>query len=375
LPRVSLAAKRVRELSRRIAESGIRALVLLNQSNVKYSLGLGVDYSAVLVTEAGEAYAISHVLEGGRVREVRHVSDVILYSSYPLPAKEVQVVGSLSAAVAATVEKFVEPPGPIGYEGYHLPVSSFKELEGRLGKYSFVDASNCIWGARAVKMSDEIERIRGSALALSRAMASAVDSLSEGVREEDVAKVFVRAITDEGCFVTASPIVASGWRAALPHGRATEKVVARGEPVVLDFVCSCRDYCSDMTRTVSVGELPEWLREIHRLVKEAQERALDAVRPGVRACDVDGAARELIREAGFGDYFIHSTGHGIGLEVHEPPRIAPKVETPLEEGAVVTIEPGIYLPGRGGVRIEDTVLVSPRGAEVLTPYTKELLVL
>jgi Xaa-Pro aminopeptidase len=168
-------------------------------------------------------------------------------------------------------------------------------------------------------------------------------------------------------------IVAAGVRSALPHGRASNALIPKRGFVILDSGVILAGYCSDMTRTVHVGSVPRRSNEIYYAVLEAQEAAIEAVKPGATAGDVDEAARSVLKRAKLDRYFIHSTGHGVGLEIHEQPRVARGQTEVLEPGMVITIEPGVYLPGEGGVRIEDMVVVTERGHQVLTPATKELL--
>ena len=173
-------------------------------------------------------------------------------------------------------------------------------------------------------------------------------------------------------------IVASGWRGALPHGKASDKRVAAGEFITLDFGAQYQGYCSDMTRTFRIPDANHSAEEsalfsIYQVVLEAQLAAVAAIRPGARCNDVDAAARQVITQAGYGNAFGHNTGHAIGIEVHENPRFSPTDETPLAAGMLLTVEPGIYLPGQGGVRIEDVVLVTPDGGEVLYTMAKTLL--
>ena len=165
-------------------------------------------------------------------------------------------------------------------------------------------------------------------------------------------------------------IVASGERSALPHGRATDAKLPRRGFVTLDFGVVLDGYCSDMTRTVHMGRASAAERDVYDAVLEAQQAGVAAVRAGVVTGDVDEAARSVLRKAGLAEWFTHSTGHGVGLEIHEGPRLAAKQTQKLEAGMIVTIEPGVYLPGKFGVRIEDMVLVTAKGAEMLTPCTK-----
>jgi Xaa-Pro aminopeptidase len=169
-------------------------------------------------------------------------------------------------------------------------------------------------------------------------------------------------------------IVASGPRGALPHASAGDEVIERHTLVTLDLGVRLDGYCSDCTRTWATGELPDELAEIYALTLRAQLSALAAVRPGPRGDEIDAVARELIAEAGHGEHFGHGLGHGVGIEVHEAPRLARTAKDPLVAGNVVTVEPGVYLPGRGGVRIEDLVVVTEDGRDVLTSTTKDLVI-
>jgi len=168
-------------------------------------------------------------------------------------------------------------------------------------------------------------------------------------------------------------IIASGARSALPHGRATQQFIAPGGFVVCDFGVILAGYCSDQTRTVWVGAPSKESQDAYAAVREAQEAAIAAVRPGVSVGEVDAAARKVLRKAGLGRYFTHSTGHGVGLEIHEAPRVAAGQKEVLQPGMVITIEPGVYFPAKWGVRIEDMVAVREGGCEVLTPTGKEFL--
>jgi Xaa-Pro aminopeptidase len=179
-----------------------------------------------------------------------------------------------------------------------------------------------------------------------------------------------RAGAEEMSFPT---IIASGARSALPHGRASDQAIPSGGFVVCDFGVILSGYCSDQTRTVWVGSASDDARSAYEAVKEAQQAAIDAVRPGISVGDVDEAARKVLRKAGLGRYFTHSTGHGVGLEIHEAPRVAAGQKEILKPGMVITIEPGVYFPGKWGVRIEDMVAVTAGGCDVLTPTSKDFL--
>jgi Xaa-Pro aminopeptidase len=229
-----------------------------------------------------------------------------------------------------------------------------------------------------VKDADELQKIRAAVKLGASLFDRALAVLRPGVTENDVAAEMEYSARQAGAEEMSFPtIIASGPRSALPHGRASEQVIARGGFVVCDFGVILAGYCSDQTRTVWVGAasgvVPKDARAAYESVREAQQAAIAAVRPGIRAAEVDEAARKVLRRTGLGPYFTHSTGHGVGLEIHEPPRIAARQEEILRPGMVITIEPGVYFPGKWGVRIEDMLVVTDRGCEVLTPTSKDFL--
>lgn len=226
-------------------------------------------------------------------------------------------------------------------------------------------------GLREIKDAEEIGRLRAAAQLGCRLFDDLLTQIEAGKREVEVAahlEFAARMAGAEG--MSFETIVASGGRSAMPHGTASEQRMARRGFVVLDFGVMLRGYCSDMTRTVHLGPATTAERDAYEAVLEAQRAAVAAVRPGVQCREVDEAARSVLRRAKLADFFTHSTGHGVGLEIHEGPRIAAKQQQTLKAGMVITIEPGVYLPGRFGVRIEDMVLVTRNGAEILTPATK-----
>jgi Xaa-Pro aminopeptidase len=228
----------------------------------------------------------------------------------------------------------------------------------------------------AVKDDGEIEAIAEAARISDRVFTDLLPLIRAGVTELDLASEIVfrhrRYGADGDAF---EPIVAAGGRSALPHARASRAKLVRGDLVVLDFGCTVRGYGSDLTRTVAVGRVSSRWRNIYRIVRNAQEEARAAVRSGASGRAVDAAARQLIRREGYGRQFIHALGHGLGLRPHEPPRLAPRSVDVLAAGNVVTLEPGIYLPDSGGVRIEDDVVVRDDGCDPLTASPKELPIL
>jgi len=230
---------------------------------------------------------------------------------------------------------------------------------------------------RMVKSTLEIEKLRAASQLAEAVLLNVLGELRTGLTEREFAArieyEFKVAGAEKSSF---SPIVLFGARSSLPHGVPGPRALEHGDIILLDFGCVLDGYCSDCTRTYVFGTIPGvWFEDIYTVTLRAQLAALAAVRPGVACRDVDAAARDIIREAGYGPQFGHGTGHGVGLEIHEAPRLNLQSEAVLEPGMVVTVEPGIYLPARGGVRIEDLVVVTEDGCEVLTTTSKELKVL
>lgn len=220
---------------------------------------------------------------------------------------------------------------------------------------------------RKVKDEEEIEFMRKAAEATSEGMCVGREILTAGMREYEVAAEIEYAMRKQGCGGTAfETIVASGVYSAFPHGGCSDKKIMEGDLVVVDVGATYKSYHSDMTRTFVAGKPSEKQENIYQIVKRAQDKAFEAVKPNAKASDVDFAARKAIVDAGYGDAFVHSLGHGVGLDIHEPPTLSPDSKDVLAIGNVVTVEPGVYIVGYGGVRIEDTVLVQTSGAEKLT---------
>jgi Xaa-Pro aminopeptidase len=257
----------------------------------------------------------------------------------------------------------------------HLTLAGWKTLRKAAGgnlKWVAIDA--LVESLRAVKDAAEIDRLRDAARLGSQVMQEAISLIRPGVTELDIAAEIGYRMRRKGASGESfEAIVAAGPRSALPHARPTARRIGKNELVVLDLGAILRRYCSDLTRTVHVGKASTRVRQWYYAVLEAQAAARDALKSGVTCGAIDAAARNVLQNRGLGRYFVHSTGHGIGLEIHEDPRIARDQKTLLETGNVVTLEPGVYVEGVGGIRIEDDALVTPRGAEILTTTPREFL--
>jgi Xaa-Pro aminopeptidase len=254
-----------------------------------------------------------------------------------------------------------------------LSFESYRSLAKELkGKAKLKAQNSLVWELRKVMDEKELELMQRAGELTSEGMKAAYETIKPGVKEIEVAAEIEYAMRKRGSWETAfDTIIASGARSAFPHGGCTDREIRNGDLVVVDIGASYQHYCSDMTRTLVAGKPSEKQKKLYEIVKSAQEKALQAIKPKAKAEEIDTTARKVVVDAGYGEYFVHGLGHGVGLEVHEPPTLNPESKDKLAIGNVVTNEPGIYLVGFGGIRIEDSVLVQKGKAEKLTkgPYT------
>jgi Xaa-Pro aminopeptidase len=287
-------------------------------------------------------------------------------------ARVVTAKGPVLIAVAEMMQ--ARKLGRVGIEAEHMTLAIRAALRRLTAGIRLIESREAVEQARMIKDAGEIALIRKAVLMGSSLLNPMLKTIRPGVRETEIAGKLEFAARRAGAEkMSFETIVASGARSALPHGVASQHAVAARGFVVLDYGVILAGYCSDMTRTVHVGRAGERERACYQAVLEAQLAAIEAVKPGVTAGEVDEAARSTLKRARLAKYFTHSTGHGVGLEIHESPRIAARQQQVLHPGMVITIEPGVYIPGRYGVRIEDMVLVTGRGHETLTPSPKELI--
>ena len=266
------------------------------------------------------------------------------------------------------------PAASLGIESHSLTVRDAERVSG-LTRGRIVPTSELVERLRAVKSPEEVAAIRAAARLAQDALGEILPGIRAGQTEVEVGAALEGALRRRGSEWHPFPtIVASGPRSALPHARTSDRVVSVGELLLLDFGAQVDGYCADLTRTVVVGaRADDRQRTVHELVQTAQRRAIEHLRPGMPAREGDALARDVIALRGFGEAFGHSLGHGLGLEVHEAPRLAPTSDLPLPPHAVVTVEPGLYFPGWGGIRLEDDVYLGPDGTECLSDGRTELL--
>jgi Xaa-Pro aminopeptidase len=357
---------RQNELRKRLASCRLDGYLVSHLANIRYLCGFTGSAGLLLVEEAGSTFFTDVRYDRQGREEVKGARVIIAHKA---------LLNALGERIAARREKSRAKAWTIGIEAEHLTVAERKRLADLLPSgMRLRNAPALVEKMRMVKDEDELRLIREAVKSGATLFDRALEVLRPGVKECELAAemeyVARRAGAEEMSFPT---IIASGARSALPHGRASEQVIATGGFVVCDFGVILAGYCSDQTRTVWVGTASEEARNAYESVREAQEAAIVAARPGVSVGEVDAAARKVLRKAGLGRYFTHSTGHGVGLEIHEAPRVAAGQKEVLKPGMVITIEPGVYFPGKWGVRIEDMVAVGEDGCEVLTPTGKDFL--
>ncbi|HUG91546.1 MAG TPA: Xaa-Pro peptidase family protein [Planctomycetaceae bacterium] len=354
-------AMRRQKLASRLRQENVPALLVSNVTNVAYLTGFTGDSSWLLVGH-GQPILISDTRYETQIAEECPGLEAVIRTN-------VQTLEEMLAAVAARLKLH-----QIGIEADSLTVAQLGSLEKKCELVDFLPTSSLVEDLRQIKDAHEIAEIREAVRLAERGFGVLTASLLAGATEREVAHDLehtVRRLGGSG--LSFPPIVAVGPRAALPHARPGTGPVGGAEFVLVDWGAeSPGGYKSDLTRVVVTGKIRPKLERLYRLVFTAQQRGIEAVRPGALCKQVDAAARCVIEDAGHGQHFGHGLGHGIGLNIHEAPRLKPDADTELRPGMVVTIEPGVYLPGWGGIRIEDDVLVTRDGCEVLTSLPKEL---
>src|SRR5688572_18022684 len=373
LPPTAILAGRQGRIRQSLAARGLDALVVTAFPNIRY-LSNHVGSAGLLVLTADRAHLMV---------DFRYEAAVEALQASPAACPNLQVwpvPGSYDEALLGCLTAIGVKQ--VGLEAANVTLARYEWLvaaaASQAAPLTFRSTSRVVEEARIVKDAVEVDILREAARRLSAVVDRAMSAARAGSSERAVAGEIEAAIRDAGYERLAfDTIVASGPNAALPHHRAGDRVLATGDLVVLDFGGVLDGYCCDLTRTVSIGSPSLRARQVYDAVRDAQQAAIAAVRPGIDTASVDAAGRPLLEGGGLGSAFGHGTGHGLGLDVHEEPRIArprPDAPTvPLEPGMVFTIEPGAYLPGWGGVRIEDDVLVTETGCEVLTSSHRDLL--
>ena len=343
---------------------GLDAMLLTGEANRYYASGFhssGTD-GVALVTRKGNYYFTDsrYTEAAGRVIQNAHLEEVGRGRGY-----------------AALINEVIEADGVVrmGFEDAYMTVQDYERYRKALN-CELVPATDLLWELRMVKDEEELECLVAAQRVAERALEDILKEIRPGVTEKEIAARLQYLMLHYGASdMSFDPIVVSGPNGSLPHGVPSEKEIQAGEFVTMDFGCIYKGYCSDMTRTVAVGFVTEEMQKVYDTVLKAQLAGIAAARAGAAGKDVDGAARSVIDAAGYGAYFGHSFGHGVGVEIHESPNASPMNEKPMPAGSVISAEPGIYLPGKLGVRIEDVIILTEDGCRNITKAPKELLVL
>ena len=358
-------APRLARLRDRLVTEQLDALLVTKLANVRYLTGF-TGSAAMLLVAAHDALFVTD----GRYTE---------QSKEQLAAASVDAevrieIGLTAAAQQAALAAMTAPGSRLGLEDHSVTWADQRGFVATFAGVELVPAGALVEDLRRVKDPGEVDRIRRACAIADDAFQALLPRLADGVTERQFALELEFAMRERGASGNSfDPIIAAGPNGAKPHARPSDRVIGRNELVVCDFGCIVDGYCSDMTRTVSLGDPGPDARHLYSVVLASQQAGRALVSADVACSDIDRASRDVIAEAGWADAFSHSTGHGVGLEIHEAPRVAATGRDTLVLGDVVTVEPGVYLPGIGGVRIEDTVVVAAAGSEPLTLTPKDLV--
>lgn len=350
---------RLSKLREKMQSENLEAFIIASSENRRYMSGF-TGSSAMLVILLNKAYLLT---------DFRYMAQ----ATSQAPDYEVVDAGS---DFFQSVKDLTQGAKRIGFEEDYMTYAMYVELKAAVPNAELVEQAKVLTGLRSIKEPVELEKLRQAVNIADEAYAHILKFVDFGQTEEEISLELEfnmrRAGASGGSF---DFIVASGWRGSMPHGVASSKTLQRGELLTLDFGAVYQGYCSDITRTFALGEVEEKHREIYEIVLKANMAAIAAIKPGLKGKEVDAVARKIIEEAGYGEYFGHGLGHSVGLAIHESPRFSLREEQIIEPGMVITVEPGIYLPDWGGVRIEDMIVVTENGCEVLTQAPKEFIII
>lgn len=352
--------KRIEEVRTLITTKGIDCVLISSPQN-KFYLGEFFSSSGYVLITKKKQYIMVDFRYFEEIKSKNKLFEVVLLSS------ENTIEKLLNWIIA------VEGLEQIGFEGKEISYDFYRHLKASLASnLCSLDLSKI----RSIKEDKEIENIEKACNIADATFQHIIGYIEAGMSEKKIENELVRFIKEQGGQKESfDSIVASGLRGALPHGKASDKIIKSGEFITLDFGVIYNNYCSDITRTISVGKCSRELSQVYEVVKAAGEEAIGRVRPNLTLGELDYYARDFITQSGYGGYFGHNLGHGLGIEVHEYPAVASNNGEILREGMVITIEPGIYIPDVGGVRIEEDILITREGCKFLTHSPRELIVI
>lgn len=354
----------IAKIQKQLEVQGLDAVLITDEKNQRYATGFPITDGAVFVSrDRPWLITDSRYIEAATAAVAGSGITVVLYT------KEHGLTDCLSEAIRESgAEK-------LAAEDRKLSYSEYLAYEKDLGR-ELLGAGDMFITLRAVKSGEELDSMREAQRISEKALEAVLHTIKPGMTEKQVAAELVYHMLLNGSEANSfDPIVVTGSKTSLPHGVPGDKVIQAGDFLTMDFGCLKNGYCSDMTRTVAVGYATEEMRSVYDVVLRAQLAGIDAARAGIQGKVIDAAARKVITDAGYGEYFGHGFGHSLGLDIHERPNANPAGEAIMPEGSVCSAEPGIYIPGRFGVRIEDVMILRENGAEVITRSPKELIIL
>jgi Xaa-Pro aminopeptidase len=351
---------RIKSIQASLGELGADVFYLTHLPNIRYLTGFSGS-SAFVVISKNKCYFITDFRY--KDQSAAQVTGFDIRINYQSIDEIKKIFESENVKLAA-------------FESTHLTFNQLEKLKEAMPGVKFIPAAEKIEMLTMCKTGDEINEIKNAVGITDRTFEKILSFIKPGMKEKDVSAEITYWHKKFGAEKDSfDPIVASGYRGALPHGIASDKLIERGDMVTLDFGCIYNGFCSDLTRTIAVGNPSDELKNIHRIVLDAQMKAIKSARSGITTKELDNVSRDYIKSKGYGEKFGHGLGHGLGIEVHELPSVSQRMDLKIPDSVVVTIEPGIYIEGVGGVRIEDDVLIKNGGCEVLNKAAKELIII
>jgi Xaa-Pro aminopeptidase len=356
----SIYSKRQKDIRKVLDERGLDGMLITNLTNVRYISGFTGSAASCLITPEGQYF----ITDGRYIEQSK------------AQVKGFERFIDMNSHLSQIKDNNLNPNGfKLAFEGDHMSYALYENMISIFPNTKWENSSMILEDLASVKDDHELECIRTAVEVTDKVYEEILPMLRPGFTEKQVANTMVSKYREYAEGEAYSPIVATGPNGALPHAIPTDREFKNGDFIVIDAAAKYGGYHADMTRTPVVGEATEKHKEVYSIVKEAQQRGCDIAKAGVPCKEVDAATREYIGEMGYGEYYTHGTGHGLGLEIHTSPRFSPQSEQVLEVNNVMTIEPGIYLAGWGGVRIEDDVIIGKNDCEILNQTTKDLVVL
>ena len=351
---------RIEKIKEILDELSLDAFYITHIPNIRYITGFSGSSAISIITKGRNYFITDFRYKEQSAKQVKGFEIAVNY----LALEEIKKIFAN--------ERFKN----VGFESTRLTVHQLENLQKNFPDVKFTPISERIEKLTMVKTPNEIESLKKAAEITDKTFSKLLEIIKAGMSEKDVSAEISYWHKKFGAEKDSfDPIVASGWRGCLPHGIASDKIIQNGEMVTLDFGCVYEGFCSDLTRTISVGEPSDEMKKIYGIVYDSQLKAIKSARTGITTKELDSSARDYIKEKGYGEKFGHGLGHGLGIEVHEMPSISQRMNVKLPEGVIVTIEPGIYVENIGGVRIEDDVLIRNGGCEVLNKSPKELIII